>query len=76
MTLNLPAAPAPDPEALAAAVETLDGLARFVEPATVNDARSGRPPGWSAEEYVLKATGRIPLTPDEVAATMGYPLLS
>ena len=76
MTVHIPAAPAPDPDALAAAVETLDGLARIADAGTLNDERPGRPPNWSAEEYVLKATGRIPLTPDEVAATRGYPLLS
>jgi hypothetical protein len=76
MTVHLPAAPAPDPDALAAAVDALDGLARIADAGTVDDARPGRPPNWSAEEYVLKATGRIPLTPDEVAATSGYPLLS
>lgn len=76
MTVHLRAAPAPDPDALAAAIDTLDGLARIAGAEAVNDGRPGRPPNWSAEEYVLKATGRIPLTPDEVAATSGYPLLS
>jgi hypothetical protein len=76
--VHLPAAPAPDPDALAAAVDTLDGLARIADADAdaVNDERPARPLNWSAEEYVLKATGRIPLTPDEVAATRGYPLLS
>jgi hypothetical protein len=76
MTVHLPTAPGLHPDALAAAVDTLDGLARIAEGGTVNGPRTARPADWSAEEYVLKATGRIPLTHDEVAATRGYPLLT
>jgi hypothetical protein len=76
MTVQLPAAPAPDPDALAAAVDTLDGLSRIVNAGSADGTHAGRPPHWSAEEYVLKATGRIPTTADETAATRGYPLLS
>lgn len=76
MTVNLPNAPTPDPEALAAAVDTLDGLARIAEANTVDGLRTARPASWSAEEYVLKATGRITSTAAERADTTGYPLLS
>ncbi len=67
MTVHLPGAPGPHPDALAAAAATLDGLGQ---------SSDARPANWSVEEYVLKATGRIPLTADEAAQTAGYPLLS
>lgn len=73
MTVHLPAAPAPDPDALAAAVDTLDGLSRTADAGTATD---GWPPHWSAEQYVLKATGREGLSTDEAAEVRGYPLLS
>lgn len=72
MTVHLAAAPTPDPDALAAAVDTLDGLS----PPADADTVAGRPPHWSAEQYVLKATGREALSTDEVAQVRGYPLLS
>jgi len=65
MTVNVPNAPAPHPDALNLAVMTLDRLGTAVD----------RPPEWSIEKYVLKATGRLPLTPTEQAASLGYPLL-
>ncbi|HEY2795922.1 MAG TPA: maleylpyruvate isomerase N-terminal domain-containing protein [Micromonosporaceae bacterium] len=56
LIVHLPDAPAPDPAALAVAVETLDGLlARKA-------AGVARPAGWSAEDYVLCATGRERVT--------------
>jgi hypothetical protein len=67
MTVHLPGAPGPHPDALAAAAATLDGLGQ---------SSDARPANWSVEEYVLKATGRIPLTADEAAQTAAYPLLS
>jgi hypothetical protein len=70
MTVNLPNAPAPHPEALAAAAITLDGLGGSADLATA------RPAAWTTETYVLKASGRIPLTADEAAQTSGYPLLA
>jgi hypothetical protein len=72
MTVHLTAAPAPEPQALAAAVDTLDGLSRTGDAGTA----AGRPPRWSAEQYVLKATGRLALSADEAARVRGYPLLS
>jgi hypothetical protein len=72
MTVHLPAAPAPDTEALAAAVDTLDGLSRTADAGTA----AGRLPHWSAEDYVLKATGRLALSANEAAHVRGYPLLS
>jgi Mycothiol maleylpyruvate isomerase N-terminal domain len=70
MTVHLPSAPGPDPDALAAAAATLDGLRES------SDAPTARPAAWTTETYVLKGTGRIPLTADEAAQTPGYPLLS
>ncbi|ROT33654.1 maleylpyruvate isomerase N-terminal domain-containing protein [Micromonospora sp. HM5-17] len=53
LTVALPDAPAPDPAAVQVAVATLDGLLS-------DDAV--RPPDWSDVDYLLKATGRLPLT--------------
>jgi hypothetical protein len=50
LTLELPAAPAPDPAALAIAARTLDGLLAGPRPAT-----------WSLADYLLKGTGRVAL---------------
>ncbi len=62
LIVDLPRAPRPEMAALAVAVSTLDGL-----------AGAPRPSAWSVEEYVLKATGRAPLSgADHVD---GYPLL-
>jgi len=53
LTVQLTGAPAPDPAAVALTERTLDGL---LGPA------SERPPGWTSEEYLLKATGRLTLS--------------
>jgi hypothetical protein len=64
MTVNLAAAPAPPGQAVALAARTLDGLLGPDQP----QRPSGYPAGWTAEEYLLKGTGRLPLTPaDRVA---------
>jgi hypothetical protein len=73
MTVHVPAMPGPAQDALAAAIDTLDGLARTAD---ADISRTARPPHWSSEEYVLKATGRVPLTANEAAGASGYPLLS
>jgi hypothetical protein len=69
MTVELDRVPAPRPEALAIAVRTLDGL-----------LGAPRPDRWSPEEYVLKATGRAPLSNTDSAAlgpaAKRFPLLS
>jgi Mycothiol maleylpyruvate isomerase N-terminal domain len=52
MTLELPDAPSPAPEAVEIAVSTMDGLMS-------DDAV--RPASWSAIDYLLKASGRLPL---------------
>jgi hypothetical protein len=57
MTVNLDTAPGPDGRAVALAVRTLDGLLDSDQP-----RRAGYPAGWTAEEYLLKGTGRLPLT--------------
>jgi hypothetical protein len=67
MIVNLPDAPAPHTAALAIAAATLDGLA---------GSAALKPAAWTTEEYILKATGRLPLTADEREATRDYPLLS
>ncbi len=54
MIVNLPDAPAPDDAALAVATRTLDGILALKS----GDPRARRPAGWSAGEYLLRATGR------------------
>lgn len=53
LTPELPDAPPPDPLAVRVAVATMDGL---LSDDTV------RPTGWDDHEFLLKATGRLPLT--------------
>ncbi|GIG89030.1 maleylpyruvate isomerase [Plantactinospora endophytica] len=53
LTVDLPDAPAPDPAGVAVAVATLDGL--------LSD-EAIRPADWSDVDYLLKGTGRLPLT--------------
>ncbi|MEV4654525.1 maleylpyruvate isomerase N-terminal domain-containing protein [Micromonospora sp. NPDC049301] len=53
LTPELPDAPAPGPLAVRVAVATMDGLMS-------DDAV--RPTGWDDHEFLLKATGRLPLT--------------
>ncbi|OZV77958.1 hypothetical protein CA850_21490 [Micromonospora echinospora] len=53
LTVDLPDPPGPGPLARTVAVTTMDGLLS-------DDAV--RPAGWTDEEYLLKATGRLPLT--------------
>jgi hypothetical protein len=57
MTVNLDTAPGPDHLPVALAARTLDGLLDSGEP-----RGAGYPAGWTAEEYLLKGTGRLPLT--------------
>jgi hypothetical protein len=71
MTVDLPAAPPPPIDALEIATYTMDGLIG-------DDAMP--PADWDAPEYLLKASGRVPLT-DRDRATLGdaagwFPLLS
>jgi len=68
MTVDLPAAPAPPAAGLTVATATLDAL-------------GGHPlPGWTPQQYLLKGTGRVPLTDAERAdlghAADRFPLLS
>ncbi|NUS00881.1 MAG: maleylpyruvate isomerase family mycothiol-dependent enzyme [Kribbellaceae bacterium] len=56
MTVGLPYAPEPDPEALQVAARTLDGL--FGPEAWDVIA-------WDTTTYILKATGRLPLDEDD-----------
>src|SRR5205814_8994710 len=49
MTVHLTGTPDPDPRAVALATRTLDGLL---------GAGGSRPDAWTAEEYLLKGTGR------------------
>jgi uncharacterized protein (TIGR03083 family) len=71
MTVHLPTAPGPDQHAVALATRTLDGLL---------GPGASRPDEWTTEEYLLKGTGRVPLSPrdrstlTEVADR--FPLLS
>jgi uncharacterized protein (TIGR03083 family) len=58
LTLELPDAPEPDPEGLQVAARTLDGLFG-------PDAWDVI--GWDTTTYVLKATGRLPLTEEDLA---------
>lgn len=71
LTLELPDAPEPDPEGLQVAARTLDGL--FGPEAW--DVIS-----WDTTTYVLKATGRLSLTEDDLDQLGGFaarlPLLS
>ncbi|GAA1850262.1 maleylpyruvate isomerase N-terminal domain-containing protein [Asanoa iriomotensis] len=71
LSVSLPAAAAPPAVALDVAVSTMDGL--------LSD-EVVRPMSWSPTEYLLKASGREPLTPrDRVAlgeAAGWFPLLS
>lgn len=53
LIVDLSNAPEPDPAGVAVAVATLDGL--------LSD-EAIRPADWSDVDYVLKATGRLPLT--------------
>ncbi|MEO3745938.1 maleylpyruvate isomerase N-terminal domain-containing protein [Plantactinospora sp. B5E13] len=70
LTVDLPDPPEPEPTAVEIAVATLDGLLS-------DDAV--RPADWSDRDYLLKATGRLPLTaPDRLAlgeAAGWFPLL-
>ncbi|TDB72886.1 maleylpyruvate isomerase N-terminal domain-containing protein [Micromonospora sp. KC721] len=56
LVVDLPDAPRPGPLATAVAVATMDGL--------VSD-EAVRPAAWSDGDYLLKATGRVPLTDRE-----------
>ena len=71
MTVHLHGAPDPAPEAVAVAARTLDGLL---------GADVSRPAGWSETEYLLKGTGRLPLSiedRDALGPTAAlFPLLS
>jgi uncharacterized protein (TIGR03083 family) len=71
MTVQLPAAPGPDPDAVALAARTLDGLL---------GSDVARPSGWTAEEYLLKGTGREPLSNEDRGAlgkaAQRFPLLA
>jgi uncharacterized protein (TIGR03083 family) len=59
LTAYLPGSrPAPTEEALALAVLTLDGLTGLAD-------GGARPSGWDDSGYVLKATGRVPLSAAE-----------
>ncbi|GAB3949940.1 maleylpyruvate isomerase N-terminal domain-containing protein [Micromonospora vulcania] len=53
LTPDLPGAPPPGPLAVRVAVTTMDGL--------LSD-EAVRPTGWDDQEFLLKATGRVPLT--------------
>lgn len=70
LVVDLPDAPEPQPLATQVAVETMDGLMS-------DDAV--RPTTWSDAEFLLKATGRLPLTERdrlELGAVAGwFPLL-
>jgi hypothetical protein len=71
MTVHVTGAPDPDPQAVALAARTLDGLL---------GAGVSRPGFWTGEEYLLKGTGRAPLTARDRdaldAAAERFPLLS
>jgi uncharacterized protein (TIGR03083 family) len=71
MAVHLPGAPGPDQLAVALATRTLDGL---LGPGV------SRPDEWTAEEYLLKGTGRVPLSPRDrtvlADAAERFPLLS
>ncbi|MBM0276078.1 maleylpyruvate isomerase N-terminal domain-containing protein [Micromonospora tarensis] len=63
LTSELPDAPAPGPLAVRVAVATMDGLLS-------DDAV--RPTAWTDHDYLLKATGRVPLT-DRDRLELGEP---
>jgi hypothetical protein len=71
MIAHLPTAPSPDWHAVALVTRSLDGL---LGPGV------SRPDYWSTEEYLLKGTGRVPLSPRDrgalAEATERFPLLS
>ncbi|MET8370206.1 maleylpyruvate isomerase N-terminal domain-containing protein [Micromonospora profundi] len=71
LTPDLPGAPPPGPLAVRAAVATMDGL---LSDDTV------RPTAWDDHDFLLKATGRLPLTDRdrlELGESAGwFPLLS
>jgi hypothetical protein len=71
MLVDLPGAAVPAPEAVEIAVSTMDGL--------MSD-EAVRPASWSPTDYLLKASGRLPLTPREQRelgeAAGWFPLLS
>ena len=71
MIVHLPTAPSPDRHAVALATRSLDGLL---------GSGVSRPDDWTAEEYLLKGTGRVPLSPRDrgalAEATERFPLLS
>ena len=57
LTLELPEAPEPDPEGLQVTARTLDGLF---------GPEAWDVIGWDTTTYVLKATGRLPLTEQDL----------
>jgi len=57
LTVGLPNAPEPDPEALQVTARTLDGLF---------GPEAWDVIGWDTTTYVLKATGRLPLNEDDL----------
>jgi len=57
LTVGLPDAPEPDPEALQVTARTLDGLF---------GPEAWDLIGWDTTTYVLKATGRVPLDEDDL----------
>ncbi|HEU4949109.1 MAG TPA: maleylpyruvate isomerase N-terminal domain-containing protein [Kribbella sp.] len=57
LIVDLPDAPEPDPEALRLTARTLDGLF---------GPEAWDVIGWDTRTYVLKATGRLALTPEDV----------
>jgi len=57
LTVGLPDAPEPDPEALQVTARTLDGLF---------GPEAWDVIGWDTTTYVLKATGRLPLDEDDL----------
>ncbi|SRR6266536_304426 len=57
LTVGLPNAPEPDPEALQVTARTLDGLF---------GPEAWDVIGWDTTTYVLKATGRLPLDEDDL----------
>src|SRR5215204_6769866 len=62
MIAHLPTASSPDRHAVALATRTLDGL---LGPGV------SRPDDWTAEEYLLKGTGRVPLSPPDRGPSAG-----
>jgi uncharacterized protein (TIGR03083 family) len=57
LTVDLPDSPEPDPEGLRVAARTLDGLF---------GPEAWDVIGWDTTTYVLKATGRLPLTEEDL----------